>query len=120
MKRTTVESSNLHSVGYDTKTHILEIQFNNGAVYQYFQVPQEVYVNLMTAESHEEYFDAVIRDRIQYQQVGYEPIQPNFKIDSDEIDVDFNSEEDDLHNPDFGEWIDLGDGERFWNSYLDQ
>ncbi len=32
MKRTSVDSSNLASVGYDPKSQILEIEFNTGRV----------------------------------------------------------------------------------------
>ncbi|MBA7540511.1 hypothetical protein ES705_32810 [subsurface metagenome] len=39
MKRKQVESSNLASVGYDADKKILEIEFNHGGVYQYFNVP---------------------------------------------------------------------------------
>ena len=38
MKREHVESSNIESIGYDVKTQTLEIEFLNGAIYQYFDV----------------------------------------------------------------------------------
>ena len=47
MQRTTVSSSNLASVGYDATTETLEIEFQNGAVYQYFSVPVQAYHGLM-------------------------------------------------------------------------
>ena len=47
MQRTTVSSSNLASVGYDATTETLEIEFQNGAVYQYFSVSVQVYHGLM-------------------------------------------------------------------------
>jgi hypothetical protein len=75
IKRTAVSSSTLNSVGYDLLTKTLEIQFNDGSVYQYYQVPQETYVSLMKAESHGKYFYAVIRNEFRYKKVGYEPLQ---------------------------------------------
>jgi hypothetical protein len=39
MDRTPVSSSNLSSVGYDPDEQILEIEFNGGRVYQYYDVP---------------------------------------------------------------------------------
>jgi len=69
MKRTPVISSNLKSVGYDPKTRVLEIEFLNGAVYQYDNVPLEVYKGLMKASSHGKYFHAHIRDRYPYRRV---------------------------------------------------
>jgi len=46
-----VLSSNVASVGYDPKTQTLEVEFHNGTVYQYFDVPQSVYDAFMSAES---------------------------------------------------------------------
>lgn len=48
MKRQSVSSSNLRSVGYDPETKTLEVEFQNGSVYQYFNVPPQVYKGLMT------------------------------------------------------------------------
>ena len=61
MKRQAVESSNLASVGYDTKSNTLEIAFIHGGVYQYFNVPESVYDELMNASSHGQYFDRNIK-----------------------------------------------------------
>lgn len=49
MKRQSVSSSNLASVGYDAENEILEIEFNHGGVYQYYDVPESVYRGLMSA-----------------------------------------------------------------------
>jgi hypothetical protein len=48
-------------VGYDEGQEILEIEFTNGAVYRYFDVPAEVYGGLMAAESHGRYFQQHVR-----------------------------------------------------------
>lgn len=61
MNRTAVSSSNLASVGYDSTTNMLEIEFNNGSIYQYFNVPAPVYRGLMQAASHGSYFDSHIK-----------------------------------------------------------
>ena len=61
MKRQSVVSSNLASVGYDAVNEILEIEFNDGGVYQYFEVPENVYEELMSASSHGQYFDRNIK-----------------------------------------------------------
>ncbi len=60
-ERTPVRSSALRSVGYEQR--VLEVEFTNGAVYQYFDVPPEVYRGLMAAESHGRYFDQHVRDK---------------------------------------------------------
>lgn len=61
MVRTAVTSSNLASVGYDPRGRVLEIEFLNGSIYQYFNVPADVYQSLMSAGSHGRYFDAYIK-----------------------------------------------------------
>ena len=61
IRRSPVSSSALRSVGYDEEQQILEIEFTNGAVYRYFDVPAEVYRGLMGAESHGRYFHQHVR-----------------------------------------------------------
>ena len=62
MQRNSVSSSNLASIGYDVPTKTLEVEFNHGGVYQYFDVPQDEYEALMSADSHGKYFVANIRN----------------------------------------------------------
>ena len=66
MKRKAVESSNIASIGYDPENEILEVEFNHGGVYQYSDVPQDEYENLMNAESHGKYFSANIRNDYEF------------------------------------------------------
>jgi hypothetical protein len=47
MDRKEVESSQLKSVGYDAEKQVLEIEFKNGGVYQYFDVPEHIHRELM-------------------------------------------------------------------------
>ena len=42
MERKNVSSSNLKSVGYDSTTQTLEIEFLNGGLYQYSSVSESV------------------------------------------------------------------------------
>jgi len=62
MNRKPVNSSNLRSVGYDSSTNILEIEFNSGGVYQYRGVPLAAHKKLMNASSHGKYFHAHIKN----------------------------------------------------------
>ncbi len=61
MNRVPVSSSNLAAVGYDPAGKVLEIEFLNGSIYQYFNVPNHIYTGLMAAGSHGSYFDAYIK-----------------------------------------------------------
>jgi hypothetical protein len=69
MKRQSVDSSNLASVGYDEENETLEIEFNHGGVYQYFDVPKEEYEALMNASSLGSYFFHNIRDGYEYSKI---------------------------------------------------
>lgn len=69
MERKPVSSSNLASVGYDEERDLLEIEFDGGRVYQYFNVPRKEYNALMNAPSHGSYFHANIKDNYRYEQI---------------------------------------------------
>mgnify|MGYP001284760723 FL=1 len=69
MQRIPVTSSDLSSVGYDSGSQTLEIQFNSGGVYQYFNVPSTVYEGLMSAPSHGKYFHAYIKNSYSWQKL---------------------------------------------------
>src|ERR1700757_1377139 len=59
--RQRVESSAIAGVGYSRRRHILEIQFVNGAIYRYLDVPTAVHRDLMSAESKTRFYDSDIR-----------------------------------------------------------
>ena len=56
MNRIPVASHNIYSVGYDSNSKVLEIEFNTHSVYRYYEVPEDVYDELMAAESKGSYF----------------------------------------------------------------
>lgn len=62
MERTPVISSNLKSVGYDSGTSTLEVEFKKGRIYQYQNVPPEKYSSLLDADSKGRYFNKNIKD----------------------------------------------------------
>lgn len=63
MQRQSVSSSNIRSIGYDAGTGTLEVEFNSGGVYQYFNVPEATYSALMRASSKGAFVNACIKDR---------------------------------------------------------
>jgi hypothetical protein len=69
MDRAPVQSSNIRSVGYDSASRTLEVEFHTGSIYQYFGVPEAVYQTLMRAPSKGTYFHDHIRDRFSLRQV---------------------------------------------------
>ncbi|HFJ9453591.1 TPA: KTSC domain-containing protein [Bacillus tropicus] len=56
-----VNSSNLSAVGYDERTQTLRVSFRNRTVYDYYNVPENLYQGLMAASSHGGYLDRYIK-----------------------------------------------------------
>ena len=69
MERIPVVSSNIASIGYDPESLILEVEFLNGSVYQYFDVPQQVYIDFINAESKGRFLWQYIRDVYEYTRI---------------------------------------------------
>lgn len=63
MLRQVVESQIVQSVGYDAAACVLEVQFQNGWIYEYDDVPEHVYRALMNAPSHGKYLKRNIVDK---------------------------------------------------------
>jgi hypothetical protein len=59
--RQPIESSAIAKIGYSKRRHILEIEFVNGAIYRYLDVPPSVYRELKLADSKARFYDANIR-----------------------------------------------------------
>lgn len=68
--RARVKSSNIHSVGYDKKENILQVQFLNGGIYEYYGVPENIFNELMNAESKGKFANRHIFYSYHYESVG--------------------------------------------------
>jgi hypothetical protein len=62
MERQRVVSGNIKSAGYDIDGKTLEIEFLSGGIYQYYNVPAEIYKELLRAQSCGKYFHRNIKD----------------------------------------------------------
>ncbi|MEG4075027.1 KTSC domain-containing protein [Microcoleus sp. Pol14C2] len=69
MKLEPVASSMIQSAGYDEKSSTLEVVFNSGKTYRYFEVPKTVYLELMESDSKGSYMLSDVIDCFPYQQV---------------------------------------------------
>ncbi len=69
LNRIHVVSSNLNSVGYDPSTRTLEIEFREGDVYVYNNVPQHIYDGLMSASSKGSYHHSHIKNSYSYRKI---------------------------------------------------
>ncbi|MCB0711737.1 MAG: KTSC domain-containing protein [Ignavibacteriae bacterium] len=70
MHRVPVSSSNVISIGYDSSTSTLEVEFHGGRVYQYHAVPESVYHNLMSAASIGSYINHHIKNTYAWTRVS--------------------------------------------------
>ena len=59
--RQPVHSQGLAAVGYSKRLRALEVEFVNGAVYRYSNVPPEIYRDLLGAPSKAQFYDANVR-----------------------------------------------------------
>jgi hypothetical protein len=69
MDRERVRSSNIRSVGYDSDDMTLEIEFPDGGIYRYFNVPAHVHEGLMRASSKGSYFHDHIKEHYRFRKV---------------------------------------------------
>jgi hypothetical protein len=61
IRREALGSSALATAGYSKRLHILEIEFWNGAIYRYLDVPPSVYRDFVSAESKTHFYDTNIK-----------------------------------------------------------
>lgn len=69
MKREDVTSSNIRSIGYDEDKEILEVEFQNKHIYQFFGVGKSVHKKLLKAESIGKTFNESVRNNFKYKKV---------------------------------------------------
>ena len=48
---------------------MLQVEFIEGGVYQYQNVPENLYESFLAADSHTRYFESRIKNRFQYRKI---------------------------------------------------
>ena len=69
MERYTVASSNIASIGYDAAAETLEIEFLSGSIYQYYNLPENMYDQLMKEPSKGKFLNVYIKNAYPYSRV---------------------------------------------------
>ena len=69
MIRQSVNSTSIVSIGYDENSQTLEIEFKNSNVYQYFDVPKNLYDDLISAPSQGQFLTQNIKGNYRYSKV---------------------------------------------------
>jgi hypothetical protein len=70
MERQFIESSMIKSIGYDPNSSTLEIEFNNGAVWQYFGFVESLWYEFENSESKGKFFHREIKNQYSESRVG--------------------------------------------------
>ncbi len=73
IRRESVDSTAIATIGYSKKLRALEIEFVNGAIYRYFEVPISSYRELLASDSKARFYDRRIRGK--YRSVHVKPHQ---------------------------------------------
>ena len=60
----------IRSYGFDTSISTLEVEFNSGAIWQYFDVPESLYYEMQSAGSYGKFFNTNIRGQYSESRVG--------------------------------------------------
>jgi hypothetical protein len=60
MERITITAAELISIGYDSTSQTLEVEFDTGHVYQYLNVPEKTYLDLLETDLQRRYFHKFI------------------------------------------------------------
>lgn len=62
----TPESSNISRIAYDKDSHVLRVEFKNGGLYDYFDVPDAVFEAMCHAASKGQFLSQQIKGRFRY------------------------------------------------------
>lgn len=64
--RTPVSSSNVSSVGHDASTNTLAVEFKDGSVYHYHDVPKDIHDALVSSRSVGGYIHSSIKGKFKH------------------------------------------------------
>lgn len=66
---TDFSSSNVARISYDSSSSTLEVEFLNGSIYQYYDVPQNVWEDFKSASSKGQFIHQHLRGQYRYARV---------------------------------------------------
>jgi hypothetical protein len=62
----TPQSSNVAGFSYNEATQVLTVEFKNGTRYDYYDVPEQIFEGMKSADSKGKYLNAEIRGNYRY------------------------------------------------------
>lgn len=70
INREPVNSDFCRAIGYDPTRLLLDIEFEDGRVYRYADVPLEIYEDLLRAADKHEYFECCIEEQYAFTEMS--------------------------------------------------
>lgn len=70
MERQNIDSTMIRSIGYDADNSTLEIEFNNGEVWQYFDLPESTWYEFDASDSKGKFFNREIKKQYPESRIG--------------------------------------------------
>lgn len=64
-----IKSSNIKKTEYDTSTKKLIVEFNNGLIYEYGEVPHQLYTQFRMSESQGKFFSEKISKKFKFKKI---------------------------------------------------
>lgn len=68
-----IQSDNVRAAGYDAVSSVMTVQFDNGALYEYYGVPAELWTSFVTAQPHpwsQVGYPRLVQGGIPYKRIG--------------------------------------------------
>jgi len=69
----TIQSDNVRAAGYDASTLVMTVQFKNGALYEYYGVPADLWTSFVGAQPHpwsQVGYPRLVQGGIPYKRIG--------------------------------------------------
>ena len=64
-----INSSNLKSATYQTEEKTLSVTFKNGSIYEYYEVPWEIFTKLRMSDSQGKFLNTNVNKKFKYKKV---------------------------------------------------
>lgn len=64
-----IKSTNLKKSEYDTETKKMTVTFNSGSVYEYNEIPHQLYTQFRMSESQGKFFSSKIAKTFKYKKI---------------------------------------------------
>ena len=72
-KLISIESDNVRAAGYDETNKVMTVQFDNGTIYEYYDVPTELWISFLAAQPHpwsQVGYPLLVKGNFRYQRIN--------------------------------------------------